>query len=121
MIRNSITLGKLTVTQIKAIITLLFKGGDKELLSAWRPISLICVDTKILSKIIANRLKPLMHQCISSEQFSSNSKSITECNNITRDMIYYIDKKKETGALLNIDLQKAFYCVDHAFLFSVLE
>ena len=36
-------------------------------------------------------------------------------------MIYYINDRNETGALVNIDLQKAFDSVDHLFLFAVLE
>ena len=120
MIRNSLDIGKLTLSQRKAILILLFKGGDCELLSSWRPISLICVDTKIISKILANRIKPLMNQCISKEQYCSNDKSITECNNVTRDMIYFINDKNETGALINVDLQKAFDSVDHSFLFAVM-
>ena len=121
IIRNSFKLDKLTDSQRKAIVILLFKGGDHQLLSSWRPISLICVDTKLVAKIIANRIKPLMDQCISNEQYCSNNKSIIECNNVTRDMIYYINDRNETGALVNIDLKKAFDSVDHLFLFAVLE
>ena len=78
MIRNSFDIGKLTTSQRKAIIVLLFKGGDSKLLSSFRPISLICVDTKVISKIIANRLKPLMKQCISKEQYCGTDQSIVE-------------------------------------------
>ena len=42
----------------QAIITLLPKNDEKRLLKNWRPISLLCVDYKILTKIISNRLKP---------------------------------------------------------------
>ena len=100
---------------------MLFKGGDSKLLSSFRPISLICVDTKVISKIIANRLKPLMKQCISKEQYCGTDQSIVECNNITRDMIYHINDQNLTGALINIDLQKAFDSVDHSFLFKVMK
>ena len=120
MIRNSFRIKKLTDSQRKAIIILLFKGGDCKLLSSRRPISLICVDTKIMSKIIANRLKPIMKCCISNEQFCGSEKSIIECNNVTRDMLYYINEQNITCALINIDLQKAFDSVNHSFLFSVM-
>ena len=48
MIRNSFEIGKLTLSQRKAILILLFKGGDNQLLSSYRPISLICVDSKVI-------------------------------------------------------------------------
>ncbi|CAL4115984.1 unnamed protein product, partial [Meganyctiphanes norvegica] len=84
------------------------------------PISLICVDTKLLSKLIAHRVKKVLYKCVSQEQYCGKEKSIVECNNTTRDLFYYINENKETGALINIDLQKAFDSVDHSFLFKVM-
>ena len=43
-----------------------------------------------------------------------------DCNNATRDPIYYIHDNNETGALINIDLQRAFDSVDNQFLYKVL-
>ena len=42
----------------QAIITLIPKKGNLNSIKYWRPIiSLLCVDYKILTKILANRLK----------------------------------------------------------------
>ena len=38
----------LNESQRKALIVLIFKGGDSNLIIAWRPISMICVDAKII-------------------------------------------------------------------------
>ena len=119
MIRNSLMGTKLTNTQRKALIILLFKGGNTNYISSFRPISLICVDTKIIAKMIASRIMPLLDKCISKEQFCN--KSIIDCSNKTRDLMVYFNENKITGALLNIDLQKAFDSVDHQFLFRVLD
>ena len=62
------------------------------MISSWRPISLICVDTKKLSKIISKRMKHLLNKCISQEQYCGADKSIVECNNTTRDLMYYINE-----------------------------
>ena len=40
----------------QAIITLIPKKGDTNLLKYWRLISLHCVDYQILTKILANRI-----------------------------------------------------------------
>ena len=112
---------KLSETQRKALIVLLFKGGDSNLISSWRPISLICVDTKIISKVLASRIKPFLPKCLSEEQYCGGEKSILDCNNTTRDMLFYINERNTTGALINIDLQKAFDSVDHNFLFKVMK
>ena len=44
-------------TMKQAMITLLPKKDDLEELKNWRPISLLCLDYKILTKILSNRLK----------------------------------------------------------------
>lgn len=82
---------------------------------------MICVDAKIISKIIATRIKPFLNKCISREQYCSGEDSIIHCNNNTRDLIEYINSSNKTGALINIDLQRAFDSVDHEFLFNILE
>ena len=52
-------------TQKQAVITLLEKSGkDRVLLENWRPISLVNVDTKIMSKVIAARVKKVLPRII---------------------------------------------------------
>ena len=98
---------------------MLYKGGDSNIISSWRPISLICVDCKIIAKVITKRLNPILYKCISQEQFCSGDKSIIECNNTTRDL-YYCTDNKLTGAMINVDLKRAFDSVDHGFLFKIM-
>ena len=111
----------LKLSQTKALIILIYKGGDVDLISNWRPISLICIDTKIAAKIIAYRIKPILFKCISKEQYCSGEQSIIDCNNTTRDIIDYISNENQTAALINVDLQKAFDSVDYNFLYKILE
>ena len=76
---NSLFYNSLTDSQRKAIIILLYKGGDSQLISSWRPISLICVDSKIIAKVISWRLNSIIHKFISEEQYCCGEKSIIEC------------------------------------------
>ena len=55
----------------QAIITLIPKKGDINKLKYWRPISLLCNDYKILTKILANRIKTILPEVISEEQTCS--------------------------------------------------
>ena len=53
----------------QAIISLISKQTEKlNSLKYWRPISLLCTDYKILTKILANRLKQILPDIISQEQ-----------------------------------------------------
>ena len=59
---------KTTKTMNQAITTLILKKGNLELIKYWRPISLLHVECKILTKILANRLKKILPNIISEEQ-----------------------------------------------------
>ena len=59
----------LSISQRQAVIKLLEKKDrDKRFVKNWRPISLLNVDTKILSKALAAKLKPVLPSIISSNQ-----------------------------------------------------
>ena len=57
--------GEMSCSQKQAVIALLVKSGkDLALLENWRPISLVNVDTKITSKVIAARSKKVFPSVI---------------------------------------------------------
>ena len=57
--------GEMSCTQKQAVITLIEKKGkDCSFVENWRPISLVNVDTKIMSKVIASRIKSVLPDII---------------------------------------------------------
>ena len=67
----SFQLEEMTTSLRQAIITLIDKKGkDRSYLENWRPISLVNVDAKIASKIIANRIKCCLPDIIHHNQSS---------------------------------------------------
>ena len=54
--------GILADTQRKAVISLIYKKGDAELLANYRPISLTNVEYKILAFCLATRMQPMKTQ-----------------------------------------------------------
>ena len=61
--------GEMSSSQKQAIITLIEKKGkDRSLLENWRPISLVNVDTKIMTKAIASRIKNVLPDIIHPNQ-----------------------------------------------------
>ena len=117
-----INLQNLTTSQSSGIVTLFHKGGDKTLLENWRPITLLCVDYKIFTKILVSRIKPLLSKFISKEQFCSvPGKSIINCNILIRDILYYVIENDLEFAMVNLDFKQAFDKVDVRFIFKTLE
>ena len=59
---NNISIqGKLPKTMRSSIVNLIFKKkGSPLLLKSWRPISLLNLDYKILTRILANRVRPVI-------------------------------------------------------------
>ena len=68
-VQESLNMGIMSSSQGKAVITLIEKqGNDRTLIENWRPISLINVDAKILSKVIAVRVKIFLPNIIHHNQ-----------------------------------------------------
>ena len=66
---NNIKLSHSTPKSWKnAIVKLLFKKNDYRKLKNWRPISLLNVDYKIMSKTLSNRLDNYMDKLVPQEQ-----------------------------------------------------
>ena len=53
-LNQSFFTGKMSPSQKKTIITLIFKKGDRELLKNWRPVSLLNTDNKIAAFAMSN-------------------------------------------------------------------
>ena len=83
------------------------KKGNIKLLKYWRPISLLCVDYKILTKILTNRLRHILPQMISEEQNCSiTNRTIFNNLFLIRDMITYTKQKNNHLYLLQVDQEK---------------
>ena len=91
-------------------------------LKYWRPIFLLCTDYKILTKILANRLKQVLPDIISKEQNCSVLQQ-TIFNNLLliRDLIKYQKEKTNKFYLLQVDQENAFNKIDRPFLFKTME
>ena len=104
-----------------AIISLTPKGGDLSNANNWRPISLLNCDYKIITKILANRLKPILPKIIGEQQTCTvGNRHISSNLLLFRDIIQFAHLKKVKAFLLHFDQEKAFDKVDRKFLLRVL-
>ena len=98
------------------------KRKDRTLLENWRPISLVNVDTKIMSKVIAARVKKVLPSIIHYSQTGYvKDRFIGEAIRSIFDIIDFTAKENIPGLLLFIDFQKAFDSVEWEFLIEGLK
>ena len=79
-------------------ISLLPKGNkNPNFLKNWRPLTLLNLDYKILAKLVARRLKPVLNEIIGQQQTGFlPGRQITDNIMKTMDVIAYANQKKET-------------------------
>ena len=113
----------MSCTQRKAVITLIEKQGkDRTLMENRRPISLINVDAKIISKAIAARVKDVLPSIIHHNQTGYvKDRYIGETVRSIFDIMAFTDNENIPGILIFIDFRKAFDTLEWHYLFSCLK
>ena len=80
------------------------------------------VDVKILSKILAKRLKEVLPCLISAQQTAYvKNRNIGESGRLISDITEIANTQKMEGFLVTMDVEKAFNSLDHTSLISVLK
>ena len=101
--------------------TIIYKRrGEVYKLEYYRPIALINVDLKILTKTLSNRLRPVLPSIIHWSQTAVNGRRIDHTVHLIRDLVDLINKDDSEGALIFLDQEKAFDRVEHEFLFGAM-
>ena len=105
------------------IITLLRKDKfSDENINSWRPISLLNVDFKIVSKSLASRLKMVVHSVVHPDQTCAiPGRSVVDNLHLIRNVVDYAQVTNTPIAILALDQAKAFDRVSHEYLFAVLK
>jgi hypothetical protein len=97
--------------QNHTFITVIPKHLGASSVHHYRPISLCNIFYKIISKLIANRLKPLLSKFISPFQTAFvPGRHIHDNSILAHEMLYTLKSKRGNGKLMavNIDMEKAF-------------
>ncbi|KAL9672753.1 hypothetical protein QQ045_029005 [Rhodiola kirilowii] len=108
----------------KTMIVLIPKKKDALRVEDWRPISLCMVAIKIITKIIAQRLQPILNQVISTSQ-SAFVKSCIIIDNfvVAHEIANFLKNCRDDGnyyASVKVDMSKAYDRVEWIFLEKLL-
>ena len=113
---------ELSGSQYNGMIALLHKGGDRDNICNWRPITLLNTDYKIISKLLANRTKPVLKKLIHSDQKGFvEGRNISESNRMIDDIINYMDEADQEGIIVFVDQEKAYDRVEWGWVNHVLK
>jgi len=117
VIEDTRTSGRLPASFNSTFIALIPKSDNALSLNEYRPISLCNCIYKIISKVIARRLKRTLSDNISAEQFGFlEGRQIHEAIGVAQEGLHSLKTKKQKGAILKIDLSKAYDKVSWLYL-----
>eukprot|EP00253_Pinus_taeda_P009939 PITA_09939 len=103
-------------------IALIPKAEESNTPDKYRQIALCNIIYKIVSKVIASRLKPLLPLIISPEQSGYvEGRQITDGIILTHEIIHSLKQSKKPGMLLKIDLSKAFDSISWEYMQKILK
>ncbi|KAJ0427872.1 putative RNA-directed DNA polymerase [Helianthus annuus] len=113
--------GNLNCGCSSSFICLVPKISDPVSLGNFRPINLVGVISKVVSKVLANRLRMVLEEVISDSQSAFiEGKFILDGPLIVNEVLSWLKKEKMKAFILKIDFEKAYDNVNWNFVISVL-
>jgi len=116
------SIGVMSIEQRRGVISLIpKKDKDSRLLKNWRPISLLNIDYKILTKVLATRLQEPLKEIISEDQTGYiKGRCIGENIRVIDDLLEYTSIANIQSYMVLLDFEKAFDMVNIDFLLAAL-
>ena len=121
-VRYTYSHGQFSDTQNEGIITLIPKPNRDTLQAAnYRPITLLNSDYKIVAKVLSNRLKIHLKDLTNPDQNGFiKGRYIGDYIRLLFKAIDFVDINDLSGAVLSLDIYKAFDSVEWDFLIESL-
>ena len=122
MVKKSQRCEKIGGSTNLAFLALIPKEKDANSFDRFRPISLCNIGQKIITKLMARRVKEIMPRIIPENQGGFiKGKRMWDNIILVQEAIHSSLKNDEKGMVVKIDLANAFDRVSHPFLLNVME
>jgi hypothetical protein len=121
LVENIRIRGKVTGALNSTFLTLIPKADASSSFGDYKPISLCNLFYKLISKIIAIIIKPILSCFLSQEHLGVlKGCQIIDAIGTTQECLHSIKSKKSKALILKLDLKKAFDCIDWDFIRLIL-
>lgn len=105
-------------------VILLFKKGDPKLSSNYRPITLLNLDYKIMTKVLSKRLQKALPPVLGSTQYAFLPNRCAQDNAMALQLTIQSanhENNLSKALLVFLDMEKAYDRVDHGWLWATLQ
>ena len=115
--------GNLNLESINtAFITLIPKKQSPEYVNDFRPISLVSLALKFITKLLANRLQKIIIPLVHKNQYGFIKKrSIHDCLAWAFEYLHLCHKSKKEIVIIKLDFEKAFDKVEYSAILAMMK
>ena len=112
----------ITTQQKQGVRVCLLKSNAALTPEGYQPLTLLNTDYKILARILAHRLRPVLEEHLRTSQFCSvHGNSVIEALSTVRDAVAQAGITVTPLCVLTLDVYEAFDGLSHQYLFTILE
>jgi len=122
MFNQMYSTGKIGKQQKHGIVLCIPKTTTPKTPADYRPITLLNTNSKILGRIVASRLRPILVEILHPRQHGGvQGGGIFDAVTTIRDAIAYAEKTQSPLCVLSLDFTEAFDRISHIYLMKLLE